>query len=114
MNNPRLAKTGENLAADFLAGKGLIIKERNYRCPLGEVDIILWDKDTLVFCEVKTRSSLNYGHPLEAISKQKINRISKIASYYIRSQNANFRIDAVGIYFENGEPKIEWIENCTM
>lgn len=115
MNNPRLAIKGENLAAIFLEQQGLVVKERNYRCPLGEVDIILWDGDVLVFCEVKTRSSLDYGHPLEAVNSGKINRLAKIANYYLlRSQIINFRIDAVGIYYEAGEPKIEWIRNCSM
>lgn len=114
MNNPRLAKEGEKLAAKFLVDKGMVVVEKNFRCSIGEVDIILLDGDVLVFCEVKTRSSLDYGHPLESINLRKINRITKIASFYIGQQKIEHRIDAVGIYYLNGEPQIEWIKNCTM
>lgn len=114
MNNPRLAKDGERLAAEFLVHRGMVVVEKNYRCPIGEVDIILLDGDVLVFCEVKTRSNLDYGYPLEAINSRKINRLIKIASFYIGQQRIEHRIDAVGIYYLNGEPQIDWIKNCTM
>lgn len=74
---------GENKAADFLAEKGYIIIERNFRCRYGEVDIIAEYDGVIHFVEVKTRSSEMYGNPLEAITYDKINHIMRTAQYYI-------------------------------
>jgi putative endonuclease len=63
-----LGKRGEDLAADYLRGAGLSIVERNWRCALGEIDVIARDGGETVFVEVKTRAGVGYGHPLEAIT----------------------------------------------
>ena len=65
--NSSLGSYGERVAAQRLVDQGMVLVDRNWRCELGEVDLVLRDGDVLVFCEVKTRTSAAYGHPLEAV-----------------------------------------------
>lgn len=95
-------KRGECLAEEHLVKQGFKIIERNWRYSrLGEIDIIAEDGDALVFVEVKTRTSCNFGHPAEAITSRKGQRMRKLAEVYINKINAdkykNFRIDLIGI-----------------
>ena len=119
MSNRELAQSGEKIALEYLLDNGLTLVEKNFRCEIGEIDIILYDKETLVFCEVKTRQDLESGHPLEYITKRKLGKITKVAQYYMLSNNIDMdnqlcRIDAVGIYFDAlGAVVVEWIKNCT-
>ncbi|MCE3245567.1 MAG: hypothetical protein K0S72_1695, partial [Arthrobacter sp.] len=62
-----LGRRGEELATAYLESVGMLIVERNWRCPDGEIDIVALDGDALVIAEVKTRRSLAYGHPFEAV-----------------------------------------------
>ncbi len=99
MDNKKKGNFGEALAKEHLEKLGYNILEVQYLTPLGEIDIIAKDKETLVFIEVKYRESLEKGHPLEAITKAKQNKIIKTAYYYIVENNieANIRFDAIGI-----------------
>ncbi|MEA3485611.1 MAG: YraN family protein [Candidatus Aerophobetes bacterium] len=101
-----LGKIGENTAVKFLKRKRYEIIERNYRCPLGEIDIVARDKKTLVFVEVKTRSSTNFGLPEEAISYRKKQHLSRIASFYLiyyKIKEADCRFDVVSILMDKDE-----------
>ena len=62
-----LGRRGEDLAAGYLESLGMLVVERNWRCTEGEIDIVALDGDALVIAEVKTRRSLDYGHPFEAV-----------------------------------------------
>jgi len=106
---------GENLAASFLVQKGFEIIERNYRYGKGELDIIAKDKEFLVFVEVKTRESLEYGLPEEAITKRKITQIRKIAEAYLAENNLtdeSIRFDVIAILLLGGEVSINHYENA--
>lgn len=95
-----LGKKGEALAADFLAEAGMQLVERNWRCSQGEIDLVARDGDELVFVEVKTRSSLGYGHPLEAITVAKLARLRRLAAAWCAAhpgQAGLVRIDAVAV-----------------
>ena len=108
-------KEGEELAVSFLAEKGFEIVERNYRFGKGELDIIAREKDFLVFVEVKSRESLEYGLPEEAITKRKMAQIRKIAEAYLAEKsitNENIRFDVVAILFLNKEVTITHYENA--
>ncbi|MFA6981315.1 MAG: YraN family protein [Ignavibacteriaceae bacterium] len=108
-------KEGEDLAASFLVEKGFEIIERNYRYGKGEIDIVARDKDFLVFVEVKSRESLEYGKPEEAITKRKMSQIRKIAEAYLAEKNItdeNIRFDVVAILFLGGETTINYYENA--
>jgi len=95
-----LGQHGEQLAADYLAGAGLKVLGRNWRCADGEIDIIALDGRTLVICEVKTRSGVRFGTPLEAITRQKSFRLRKLAVRWVSAHGLFFdqiRIDVVGV-----------------
>jgi len=98
---------GEQRAAEYLRGRGYRILERNYRCPLGEMDIIARDGKTVVFVEVKTRSSERFGSPQAAVGPRKQHRMTAIALYYLKAKGlldgpARFDVAAVSLG-EGGE-----------
>lgn len=107
MNNIIIGQKGEDLAKEFLAKKGYKILESNkHFSKYAEIDIIALDKDTLVFCEVKTRKTTVCGHPLEAITKNKYQKIKKGVYFYLQEnpKYRKYRIDAISILLE---PKLE-------
>jgi len=111
-------KYGENLAIEYLKRHGYKIIDRNFRIRGGEIDIIALEKSTLVFIEVKTRTSLRFGYPQEAVTKSKIYFLERAAKFY-RNANShkNFpileRIDVVAIDLTWDPPKIDLIKNAT-
>ena len=74
-----LGRYGEDLAVAHLERQGMTILARNWRCELGEVDVIARDGARLVVCEVKTRSSERYGSPVEAVGPRKVRRLRQLA-----------------------------------
>ncbi|MFC1892979.1 YraN family protein [Chloroflexota bacterium] len=89
---------GERLAQDFLKQQGYDIWETNYRCPEGEIDIIARDRDCLVFVEVRTKKSTDFGTPEESITPDKMRRLAAITARYWQTHNnlpPSRRIDAV-------------------
>jgi putative endonuclease len=107
MTNKFTGRNGENIAKNYLVEKGYKILETNRRFSrICEIDIIATDKDTLVFCEVKTRSSVQCGHPFEAITPEKYKNI-KAGLYLYLEENPNYklyRIDAISVILR---PKLE-------
>lgn len=91
----------EVLAEEYLVKQGYRILERNFRCKLGEVDIIAMQDATLVFVEVKYRADCLHGQPSDAVNYKKQVRISNVASYYVYTHkqyaNYNCRFDVVSI-----------------
>jgi len=81
-----VGRHGEELAARHLEAAGLQILARNWRCREGELDIVARDGSVLVFAEVKTRSSLAYGAPAEAVDRAKSARIRHLALRWIMAQ----------------------------
>ena len=79
MKRRHIGILGENLAKDFLKKRGYRILETNYRCPAGEIDIIARQKDYLVFVEVRTKKSLEFGSPEESITPAKKDRMRATA-----------------------------------
>lgn len=101
MNNKKLGDYGEMIARQYLIGKGYNILMQNFRCKSGEIDIIAQIEDYIVFIEVKTRTTLAYGMPAEAVNRKKQIRYGKIASTYIRNNRLfdnSYRFDVVEIY----------------
>jgi putative endonuclease len=95
-----LGRHGEQLAASFLTEAGLTVVDRNWRCKQGEIDIVAVSGRTLVICEVKTRSGLRFGTPVEAITRAKALRLRKLAVLWVNAHGLIFdqiRIDIVGI-----------------
>jgi putative endonuclease len=100
----------EDLALRFLLGQGLKLKQRNYTCRLGEIDLILLDGATVVFVEVRMRSSRSFGGAAESITARKRGRLIATARHYLSQQIATpaRRFDAVLIEHD-GAP--EWIKD---
>ena len=108
---------GEKLARDFLRKRGYHIREANYRCTEGEIDLIAQHKDYLVFIEVRTKRSLEFGSPEESITPAKKERLRTVASHYQQTHSnlpPLWRIDVVAIELDQrGKPsRIELIENA--
>jgi len=109
--NCEKGKIGESIAEEYLTGKGFQIINKNWRYSRqGEIDLVAKDKDTLVFIEVKARSNINFGYPIEAINSQKMNKIRTLAGFYLNeNKNIKFkklRFDAVSVILgENPEIK---------
>ena len=118
MTKISLGRKGEEIAEKFLQDRGFRILEKNFRSRLGEIDLIGIDKETLVFIEVKTRFSEEFGPPEEAVTPRKIKTIAKVGQYYALlhpESPESERIDVVAIDFNNdgGLERIELIENVT-
>ena len=107
----RIGVHGEDLACAELERQGLQVLERNWRCRLGEIDIVAAEVGdaglTLVFCEVKCRSGLGFGHPLEAITYAKMRTLRQLAALWLRQHHlkaSSIRLDAIGVVLVPGEP----------
>jgi putative endonuclease len=98
--NKSLGEYGESVAARVLVAGGMVLLDRNWRCDAGEIDLVLRDGDVLVVCEVKTRSSSSYGHPLEAVTPPKGDRLRRLAARWVAEHDVHpgeIRIDLVGV-----------------
>ncbi|MFH0762664.1 MAG: YraN family protein [Candidatus Omnitrophota bacterium] len=110
-----LGKSGEEAAVDLLKKNGYNIIFRNYKTRLGEIDVIAYDKDTLCFIEVKTRSSDRFGLGQEAVSKPKQRQIAKAALIFIKEKNLlnrKARFDVASVLVSLGLPKINLIKDA--
>lgn len=104
----------EKQARDYLVKQGLKWLESNYRCQLGEIDLIMRDKDYLVFVEVRSRGSVAYGGALESVGYRKQQKILKTASLYLLARKIYdeypIRFDIVSI--EGSSSQLTWIPNA--
>ncbi len=107
----QLGRYGEDLAAGHLAAAGMRVLARNWRCPRGELDVVALDVDgTVVFVEVKTRSSVRFGEPAEAVTPVKARRIRGLALSWLADHpqpgRRGVRFDVVTIVRAPGEPPV--------
>lgn len=111
-----LGRQGEQEAERFLRAQGYAIVARNYRCPMGEVDMVALDRQTLVFVEVRTRTSNNtLNDPLESVNLRKQRQVAKAALHYLSSHNLHeraARFDVIGIQWTNGSPRLTHIKSA--
>ena len=112
--NQGIGAYGERLAAKRLVEAGMVVVDRNWRCPAGEIDLVLRDGDVLVFCEVKTRSSSSYGHPLEAVRPRKAARLRRLGAMWLAAHDVHahgIRIDVVGVLLsDRGAPEVTHVQ----
>ena len=115
-NNRKVGDVYEVLVIAYLEENGYKILEHNFRCHIGEIDIIALYQEYIVFIEVKYRKNMNHGNPLEAVTTKKQKVIGKCASYYLlihpMYQNVGVRFDVVGVHEEENTPRITHIENA--
>ena len=112
-----IGKWGESLAADFLSEKGYKILARNVRTEYGEIDLIVTRGDVLIFVEVKTRTSNEFGYPEDAITKQKKEHLLASAQAYLQNHpefEGDWRIDVIAIWRKdrNAPQQIIHFENA--
>jgi putative endonuclease len=110
-----VGRLGEDLALKELKKLGYRCIARNYRCPLGEIDLIARDGETLVFVEIKTRRDKSLGYAKEAVDKRKKRQLSKVALAYMKAEDCcdvKSRFDVVAINFEGDRKQIEVIKNA--
>ncbi len=109
-------RLAEDKALLFLRNEGLSALVRNYRSPQGEIDLVMQDKDTTVFVEVRSRSRNKMLDAIETIDQRKQNRIILTSQHYL--QNAEkiktqfYRFDVISINGKDNEANIEWIKNA--
>lgn len=109
----QIGKLGEDLATKYLEEKNYKILTRNFHCKQGEIDIIAKERNEIIFIEVKARTNLHYGRPVEAVTKIKQKHIEKAAEYYLYKNNLannNVRIDVIEVYIKEGKYKINHIK----
>lgn len=96
----KLGERGEDAAVAYLGRAGMTVVERNWRCPVGEVDIVALEGDEVVLCEVKTRRSAAKGSPEEAVTPAKQRRYRKLALAYMQhagGEGVSIRFDVISI-----------------
>jgi putative endonuclease len=111
-----LGERGEMIAWGYLHRQGYKLVEKNFRCKLGEIDVIAEKKSRIVFIEVKTRSSHDFGRPEESVGILKQRKIGRLAEWYLKEKKwqkrpISFEVVAITLY-ENQDPDIRIIENA--
>lgn len=102
-----VGEVGERIARRWLRAAGMEVLDRNWRCPSGEIDIVARDGDDVVIVEVKTRTSLRFGHPAEAVGRAKLLRLRRLAAQWLAvhpTRCAGVRIDVIAILHPPGGP----------
>jgi len=118
MSNRRITigRHGEDIAAKYLRRQGFKVIKQNYRCRLGEIDIIARDGEELVFIEVKTRTSHSCGHPAQAVDRRKQGQLVKAAQTFMtetKQHDSPARFDVVAIQLEEDmAAEIDHIRNA--
>jgi len=111
-----LGKQGEDLAAEYLASTGVVVLSRNWRCREGELDLVGTDRERLIVCEVKTRSSTGYGEPVEGVTAAKANRIRRITAEWLRVHRVGWceiRFDVLAVLCpEQGQATVEHLRGA--
>lgn len=110
-------RMGEDVAHRYLRGHGCTVVARNYRTRSGsgEIDLVAWHGETLVFVEVKTRSTAEFGEPEAAVDAEKQQRLHRAARDYARRAGVEWektRFDIVSVVIERHRVRIEWIRDA--
>jgi putative endonuclease len=95
-----VGRYGEDVAVRHLVDAGMVVLVRNWRCDLGEIDVVARDGEALVVCEVKTRRGLDFGGPLEAVTTRKLARLRRLAARWMVESGlrvSEVRIDVIGV-----------------
>ena len=117
MIKTKLGRFGEDLAIEFLQKQGYRIIERNFRIRGGEIDVIAQEGNTLVYVEIKTRTTFQFGRPEEAVTPKKIHFLKRAAKFYRNNRKPLIeleRIDVVAVdLLDPANPQIKLIKNVT-
>lgn len=108
-------RAGEDAARRAYERRGYVVVARNWRCALGELDLVLLRRGLLVFCEVKSRSGAAFGGGYEAVSWSKRRRIRSLAEAFMQQQglaDADVRFDVASVWLTRGVPDVEVFEDA--
>lgn len=112
----RLGRRGEDLATAYLAERGYVVRERNWRCLAGEIDIVAEEGGCLVFVEVRTRRGRKYGSPEESVTPVKQAKLAEVAQTYLQQHGweGDWRIDVVAVEMTSGGKllRVDLIQNA--
>lgn len=100
MTTKEIGNFGENKASEYFEEHGITVLKRNFHARVGEIDIIAKDGDTIVFAEVKTRSSKKFGTPAEFVDAKKQEKIVKTAVYYLGRDDIDMRFDVIEVMYQ--------------
>lgn len=110
-----LGRQGEDIAVKHLKSIKYKILDRNYRCAIGEIDIVAKEKDTIIFIEVKTRRTAEQVEPFESVGRKKQEKIRVLAEYYLQEKDyseCETRFDVLSIVSDEQENRIEHIKDA--
>ena len=114
--NQIVGRYGERLAGRHLLSRGLVLLDRNWRCPSGEIDVVAREGPVLVFVEVKTRRGAKFGTPAEAVGVQKARRLRRLAAQWLATHSAGerrqVRFDVVSVLLGRGTVGIEHLRGA--
>ncbi len=109
-----LGKQGEDLACEYLERQGLVVLSRNWACREGELDVVATDGDQLIVCEVKSRSGVAFGSPLEAVTPEKLARVRKATQRWLMAYRVGWvsiRYDAISVLWPpEGEVRLHHLK----
>lgn len=113
----QLGKAGEEIALRYLQNLGMTLLQKNYRVRTGEIDLVMWDKDVLVFVEVRTKNNDRCGTPVETVIHAKRRKIVNTARHFLKENRIDdeirCRFDLVGIVMRKDlQPEVEYLENA--
>ena len=115
MSTKKTGEAGEAIALSHLKKNNYTIVDRNYTCPLGEIDIIATNGGDVVFIEVKSRRTEQFGNAAEAVTLNKQRKISQVALFYMKEKNLldlSARFDVVAVMLVPGKPVVEIFQNA--
>jgi len=98
--NREVGRIGETVAAEYLIQKSYEIIECNYSTRFGEIDLVVRDKDILIFVEVKTKKGLGFGTPEEMFTSGKYQRVKRMATVYLNGRDVPCRIDMIAVVLD--------------
>ena len=110
-----LGARGEQIAVDHLVAAGFTVLDRNWRSGRGELDVVAREHDVLVFCEVKTRSGIRYGSPVEAVTPAKQARLRHLAGRWLDAHDehaSRLRFDVVGVLLVAGRTTVQHLRGA--
>ncbi|MCK4950494.1 MAG: YraN family protein [Gammaproteobacteria bacterium] len=105
----------EQLACEYLEKEGLHLVQKNYRCPMGEIDLIMKDNGMLVFVEVRYRKNTKYGSGAETVTGRKQQKLLSTAMHYLQrhaKSTQTCRFDVVSMTNETNTDKIQWLQDA--
>jgi putative endonuclease len=118
MSRSAVGRAGENAAAEYLGRLGYVLMECNWRCRLGEIDLIAMDGNTLVFIEVRSRTNpTRYGTAIEAVTPRKCRQVREVATVYLKQRGGapqSLRFDVVAVTFlgDGYPPEIQHLQGA--